>query len=414
MSTLVEDVACRAADLRPTLEVEVALHTGGFDRPYALGLVSALAAKDVHLQVIGSDELDGPVMQGAPRVRFLNLYGDQRSDASLANKIVRLALLYGRLVYYAATAKPMIFHILWNNKVQYFDRVVLTLYYKLLGKKLVFTAHNVNAGKRDGNDSWLNRLTLKFQYRRLDHIFVHTQKMKSELIEEFGVREKSVTVIPFGINQTVPDTDLTAKQAKRRLGIGDGKRTVLFFGNIGPYKGVEFLVAAFQTIAAKNPDYHLVIAGRPRGGCENYMKDIQETISRDPHRARVIQNICYIPNEETELYFKAADVLVLPYREISQSGVLFLGYGFGLPVIAADVGSLGEAVVEGRTGFLCKPGDPADLAATIERYFDSDLFKFLEDRRQEIRDYANERHSWDVVGEKTRKVYEELLGGWTS
>ena len=61
--------------------------------------------------------------------------------------------------------RPKLFHILWNNKFQFFDRTLLMLYYRLLGKKIAFTAHNVNAGKRDSNDSWLNRLSLKIQYR---------------------------------------------------------------------------------------------------------------------------------------------------------------------------------------------------------------------------------------------------------
>ena len=119
------------------------------------------------------------------------------------------------------------------------------------------------------------------------------------------------------------------------------------------------------------------------------------------------------------MYFKAADVLALPYRHIYQSGVLFLGYSFGLPVIAADVGTLREDVIEGRTGFLCKPEDPVDLARAIETYFASDLFQSLHTWRKEIRQYAHERHSWDVVGHMTRNVYAELLrtrlsdeGGW--
>ena len=66
----------------------------------------------------------------------------------------------------------------------------------------------------------------------------------------------------------------------------------------------------------------------------------------------------FIPDEETEIYFKAADVLVLPYRHIYQSGVLFLGYSFGLPVLAADVGSLKDEIVEGKTGFVFRPEDP--------------------------------------------------------
>jgi glycosyltransferase involved in cell wall biosynthesis len=89
--------------------------------------------------------------------------------------------------------------------------------------------------------------------------------------------------------------------------------------------------------------------------------------------------------------------------------VLFLGYNFGLPVIASDVGSLREDIVEGRTGFVFKPEDPADLAKGIETYFSSELYQQLATRRREIRDFANERYSWTRVGEITRGVYAQLL-----
>jgi glycosyltransferase involved in cell wall biosynthesis len=409
-NTLPGTTGTPANEPAPPVVVEVGLLTGGFDKPYAFGLAMALTSKGVRLDVIGSDEVDRPEMHSTPTLNYLNLWGTQRRDVGLARRACRVMTYYIRLIFYAANAEPTIFHVLWNNKFQSFDRTLLMLYYKLLGKRIALTAHNVNAGKRDMNDSWLNRVTLKTQYRLVDHIFVHTEKMKSELLKDFGVRERAVTVIPFGINNSVPDTDLTPQQAKRSLGIREGERTILFFGNIGPYKGVDFLVDAFLQIVARNSYYRLIIAGKPRGGCEKYLDEIQRTISRDVNRARVIQKIGYIPDEETELYFKAADVLVLPYTQVSQSGVLLLGYSFGLPVVAADVGSLGEDIVEGRTGLLCKPCDPVDLANSIEAYFESDLFRELNSRRQEIRAYADARHSWDVVGEMTRRVYEELLG----
>src|SRR5205823_6987669 len=112
-----------------------------------------------------------------------------------------------------------------------------------------------------------------------------------------------------------------------------------------------------------------------------------------------------IPDEETELYFKAADVLVIPYTHIFQSGVLFLGYGFGLPVIAADVGTLKEEIVEGETGFVFKAQDSCDLAEVIGCYFGSELFRNLENRRANIREYANNRYSWDKVTAITMDVY---------
>jgi len=389
--------------------IEIGLLTGGRDKHYAFGLAMALISKSVSLDVVGSDEIDSPEMHSAPRLRFINLYDVRLNEASLVAKVCRVLLSYARLIRYAATAKPRILHILWNYKFPFFDQTVLVLYYKLLRKKIVFTAHNVNAGKRDSNDSLLNRLTLKIQYRFADHIFVHTQKMKSELVEEFGVDERAITIIPYGINNSVPDTAITPGQAKQRLGIKDSEKAILFFGNIGPYKGLEFLVTAFQRLVVNHANYRLIIAGKLRGGAEKYWENIRNAISRDVNGGRVIQKIEFIPDEETELYFKAADVLALPYTHIYQSGVLFLGYSFGLPVIAADVGSLGEGVVDGRTGFLCRPRDPSDLANAIEKYFESDLFRELNSRRQEIRAYAKARHSWDVVGETTRTVYEKLL-----
>lgn len=388
--------------------MEIALLTGGFDRPYAYGLAMTLTSNGLGLDVIGSNEIDSAEMHTTPKLRFLNLQGSKQ-EASLTAKISRLLLFYFRLIRYAANAEPRIFHILWNNRLQFFDRTLLMLYFKLLRKKIVFTAHNVNAGKRDLNDSQLNRITLKIQYHLADHIFVHTEPMKAELSQQFGIQEEKVTVIPFGINNAVPVTDLTALEAKRRLGIDAAEKTVLFFGAIRPYKGLENLVRAFQSIAARREGYRLIIAGERKKGSEQYLQDIEHTIERDASGARVIRKIDFIPDEETELYFKAADVLVLPYTQVFQSGVLFLAYSFGLPVVASDVGSFRDDIVPGQTGYLARSCAAADLAHAILKFFDSELYRSLDCRRAEIRNYAKTRNSWDLVGERTCKVYAELL-----
>ena len=182
-------------------------------------------------------------------------------------------------------------------------------------------------------------------------------------------------------------------------------------GNIGPYKGLEYLVAAFQQVLERIPDARLIIAGKLRGDAEKYANEIFQTVDRDIAPGRVVRRIEYVPDAETEVYFKAADVFVLPYKFVAQSGVLFLGYSFGVPAIATDVGSLREDIVEGETGFLCKPCDSESLASAIEKYFASDLYRNLDNRRPQIRDYANRHHSWDVVAERTLNVYAELLGG---
>ncbi|HXJ80470.1 MAG TPA: glycosyltransferase family 4 protein [Candidatus Methylomirabilis sp.] len=405
------DIGRRQSD-RPARPVEIAaaLLTGGRDPHYALGLATALISRRVCLDVIGSDEMGGREMHAEPRLRFLNLRGDVRPDASLARKVWRVLSYYARLIRYAVNARPRIFHILWNNRLEPFDRTLLMLYYKLLGKTIVFTAHNVNAAQRDARDSLLNRLTLRIQFHLVDHIFVHTKRMKREIIDEFGAQERAVTVIPYGINTVVPDTALTPLEAKQRLGITRDQRTILFFGYIAPYKGLDVLVAAFRHIVATNAAFRLIIAGRVKGGFETYWRDIQETLDESVAPATVIARIRFIPDEEIEVYFKAADVLALPYTRIFQSGVLFLGFRFGLPAIAADVGSLAEDIIEGRTGFLCRPGDPVAMAKVIEAYFASELFRDLDSRRRDIQENMGARHSWDVVGTLTRDVYAELLG----
>jgi D-inositol-3-phosphate glycosyltransferase len=386
----------------------IALLTGGGDKPYALGMAVALTSVGIHVDFVGSDELSAPELLGNPRVTFLNLRGDQRSEAGLVAKMLRVLKYYMRLIRYAAKAEPKVFHILWNNKFEFFDRTLLMIYYKLLRKRLVFTAHNVNASKRDSNDSWLNRLSLRAQYALSDHIFVHTKGMKTELLRDFGVQKSRVSVIPFGINNTVPNTGLTSAEAKRRLGLRTSDKAMLFFGNIAPYKGLEYLVAAFSALASSHNDYSLVIAGRLKG-CEDYWKQIQQTVASNGARDRIIERIEYIPDEEAELYFKAADVLVLPYARVFQSGVLFLGYAFGLPAIAADIESLKEEIIEGKTGFVFSSRDSSDLAKTIEKYFASELFRNLESRRAQIKEYANERYSWSKVANITTAIYADLL-----
>jgi D-inositol-3-phosphate glycosyltransferase len=387
----------------------VALLTGGGDTPYAFGLATALRARRVGIDVIAGNELDRPEFHGTPYVNFLNLRGNQDPSVSSLSKVVRVLVYYCRLIRYAALAEPTLFHILWNNKFEFFDRTLLTLYYRILGKKIILTVHNVNAGRRDSTDTALNRLSLRIQYRLADHIFVHTDAMKTELVTDFAVRASAVTVIPFGINNAVPITAITPAEARQRLGIGPDERTLLFFGTIVAYKGLEYLLAAFEQLLTVRGDYRLIIAGRPRKDSEKYWASLQPIINR-LDQTRIIQKIAFIPDEETELYFKAADVVILPYTQIFQSGVLFLGYSFGLPAIAADVGSLKDDIIEGETGFVFQVKDPADLARAVDRYFSSELFKTLPARRAQIREYVAEQHSWETVGEMTQAVYASVLG----
>jgi glycosyltransferase involved in cell wall biosynthesis len=402
------DCTAEAAARSVALPIHVTLLTGGGDKPYALGLATALTSAGVIVDFIGSDDHVVRELLANPRVNFHNLRGDQRPQVSRVTKVLRVLNYYFRLICYAAKAKPAIFHILWNNKIEIFDRTLLMLYYKLLGKCLILTAHNVDKSKRDGGRSFLNRFSLTWQYRSSDHIFVHTEKMKTELVTEFGVAKEKVSVIPFGINNTVPNTSLSTADAKQQLGINKDEKTLLFFGNIAPYKGLEYLVSAFIELSKECSIYRLIIAGSVKN-CQTYWRAVEQSIILSGVGERIIRKIEYVPDEDTEIYFKAADVLVLPYTYIFQSGVLFLGYGFGLPAIASNTGSMQEDVIPGKTGFIHEAKNAAALAEAIRVYFRSDIYRNLDETKRKIRDYANERYSWAIVGEMLDRVYRRML-----
>jgi D-inositol-3-phosphate glycosyltransferase len=408
-ASLTSDRAGERATVGSAASVRVCLLTGGDDRPYALGMASALVAQGIATDFIGSDKLDAPELHRSPLLIFLNLRGDQGEDAPLRRKFVRILAYYVRLAKYVAWSQPRIFHILWNNKFEHFDRTLLMLYYRLFRKRIILTAHNVNMRKRDGRDNWLNRFSLGIQYRLCDHIVVHTAAMKDELVADFGIPSQRVNIIPFGINNTCPATALGRCEARERIGIGQDDKILLFFGQIAPYKGLEYLTAAMAELAKEDKNLRLVIAGRIKPGYASYWNAIRSQISLRGLENRIIQHVRFIPETEVEVYFKAADVVVIPYVEIFQSGVPFLSYSFGLPVVATDVGSLRDDIVEAKTGFLCRRADAADLARAIRSYFASDLYHDLDQHRRAIREFANERNSWTKVGEIIEGVYQRVL-----
>jgi len=390
--------------------MKVALLTGGKDPHYVRGLTRELTARGVHVALIGNEEVARCEDVGPGGVEFHNLVGGQDPSDGLIFKAWRLLSYYARLVTFAARTDAQLFHVLWFRKFLLVERTLLNVYFKLLGKKLVLTAHNVDDQARDGRQgSAPDRLSLTFVYRIVDHIFVHTQAMKGELLEDFGVPEHKVTVVPFGINDVIPASTATRTAARQQLGLGPDQKVLLFFGNIAPYKGVEDLLRALASLVREDGRFTLILAGRVKDRtCEAYWAELKSLIEELQLSKHVRQEIRYIPDGDAGLLFKASDVSVLPYRRVYQSGVLALSYAQGVPVIAADVGSLRTDVVEGETGLVFRSGDVPDLVTKILTYFRSDCFMSLETRSQKITKYGAERFSWKSNVERTIAVYQSL------
>lgn len=395
--------------LRQPTAPEVAILTGGGDPHYSHGLAISLAAAGVRSDFIGSDDLDSKAIRSTASIRFLNLKGDQNPGSPLPRKVARICRYYTRLLRYALASRARVFHVLWNSRLEWFDRTILMLFFKACGRRVVLTAHNVNRGRRDGTDSVANRLTLRFQYRIADHLFVHTGQMKEELAREFGVAGRKVTVIPFGVNNIVPNTSLTGSEARTELGISPDEKVVLFFGTISAYKGLDMLVSALALAQCQGIYCRLIIAGQPKPG-PSYLQEVRRRIQSLGLSDWIIEDIGHVPDERAEIYFKAADVLALPYSSIFQSGVLFLAYSFGLPVVATDVGNFRDDVVEGITGHVANGTTDGEFALAIRRFFDGPIYADMPCARKRIATHVLKKHSWAGVAATTREIYRELQG----
>ena len=167
-------------------------------------------------------------------------------------------------------------------------------------------------------------------------------------------------------------TQMPREGARRKLGLPDDARVLLFFGLIRDYKGLDLLIEAFGTLDER---YHLVIAGEPYGDLGEYEK----LIAASPQRGHIHLQARYIADAEVPGFFGAADAVVLPYRSATQSGITAIAYHFGVPVIATDVGGLKEALNDGRTGILVPKVSASAVAAGIEQFFEKGPDSFRSD-----------------------------------
>jgi D-inositol-3-phosphate glycosyltransferase len=389
--------------------LKVVLVTGGAPH-YELGLVQGLAAVGVSMEVICGEEIEDDLKTIPGPISVLNFRGRNLSRAGKATKVLLVARYYVRLLWHALSTDAKIFHIQWPYKLQFFDRTILPFYLRALGKKVIFTAHNIDQAARDGKRSLRNRFSLFALYRGVNHIIVHTEKMREQLTAQFGVHPGRISVLPHGVMSSVRETSLTREEARKTLGLGvsENDKVLLFFGLIAPYKGLEYLILSAAHLKRKGHVFRVLIAGRIKE-CKEYWSKIEGLLDEHSLRDDFILHLRHIPDSEVETFFKAADVAIMPYTEIFQSGVLFLAYRFGLPVIASDVGELRKDIIEGKTGFLAKTKDAVHLAHTIEHYFASDLFLQLPARRIEIKDYAFEKYSWESISRLTRELYSKVL-----
>jgi len=253
--------------------------------------------------------------------------------------------------------------------------------------------HNVAPHEAGG----LHKRLAGLFFRRMDACLVHAPQEVEELRQNFADVIAAAAFHP--LYDQFPHTDLPREEAREHLGLGMEERVLLYFGLIRPYKGVDTLLEAARLLGDVS-NLRVLVVGEIYEGRELLTDAVQ---SAPQGMVRLIDQ--YIPNEDVSIYFRAADIIVLPYKSATQSGIIPIAYACERPVIATRVGGLPEAVIEGETGYIVEPDDPNQLAAAIRRYFIDLHAPSLSDGVARMR----ERLSWDKYTEILRKLIDDTL-----
>lgn len=263
-----------------------------------------------------------------------------------------------------------------------------------LRRRIVFITENVISHEARSVDRILTRIGLHWSRS----FIALSAKVEKDLAPFSGKAPIYRSELPIftGFRQ---DEGLTSGECRRKLQVPESGRMVLFFGYIRHYKGLDILIRA-MAILNREEEYHLLVAGE----CYENPSAYQDLIDQLGLRDRVVFRNAYIPNEEVGLWFGASDVVVLPYRSATQSGILQMASGFGKPAIATDVGGLGEFLEDGQTGILVPEASPESIAEGIQRFY---TLRGQVPFERNIREKASE-NAFAGIGGVFRRILEDL------
>jgi glycosyltransferase involved in cell wall biosynthesis len=214
---------------------------------------------------------------------------------------------------------------------------------------------------------------------------------------------RKAVVIPHGeygsmARREAPLSDRRA--AREELGAAENEIVVLLFGQLRPDKGVSDLLAA----GAQTDGVRVVLAGEDNGALALATNLLADERLRD----RLVIRAGFASPAEMGRLFTASDVVALPYRQASASGVLLLAYGLARPVVAYPVGGLPEYVLDGETGWMCAAADPAALATTLREIVHAGAAECRRRGERALR-FSEERFGWPSIAARTIALYEHAL-----
>jgi glycosyltransferase involved in cell wall biosynthesis len=232
------------------------------------------------------------------------------------------------------------------------------------GIKILILVDNAISHDPKGYDKLLAKILLN----KGDGYLCLTESVKQDLAGLLNTKNKLFCVLPHPQSEHFGEK-IDKAVALQKLNLNQDRKTILFFGFIRPYKGLDVLLDAFERINHHNNQYQLLIAGECYGSFESYQKQID----LHPMKDNIVVHNQYISDEMVPFYFSGADVCVLPYKSATQSGITSIAHFYNLPVIATNVGGLKETIKHNENGLLVNECNAELFANAINQYFDKEL-----------------------------------------
>ena len=285
-------------------------------------------------------------------------------------------------------------HGLYKTTGQFLHAVAVLVAYRLRRNNIVWTVHELEAyeTKHPRRDDWFRSVVMRWARR----LIVHGEATRRELVQQHGyARPIDVALHPAYID--FYRDEVSAPQARRRLGLPADARVFLYFGYIKPYKGVEDLLQAFRLL--DDPRAVLLVVGRPLDSAIE--RAVQAMAAADP---RVHTVLGYVPDDDVQLYFRSADVVVLPFRRTQTSGSLMLAMSFGRAIVAPAIATLPE-YIDADSAIFFDPEDPQGLGAALRQAAAADTERLGASARRRA-----ETLDWAAMARVHAEVYRQVIG----
>ena len=364
------------------------LESGGWGgiHQYVHALCDALSALPIDLALLTTQRYeleDRP--QTFERMRVLRRENYVRT-------LYRLALILVRW-------RPDILHI--QTFIAPRKDVLLVLLCRLCGVRIVHTVHNILPHEV----RLFERQTYSFYYQMAAALILHSKANIEQLRQvKDDLDPRRLHIVPLGNYTHFRSLEMSREEARAQLGLPAAAQIALFAGMVRPYKGLDLLLDAVPAVRVACPEALFVVAGQVYEGREQYDEQI-DRLGVGSEGLRV--HFDYLSMEDLVAHVCAADLVVLPYREIYQSAVLIFAYSFGRAVVATRVGAFPECVEEGESGWLVEADDVGDLQrGLIEALSDP---KCLAAAGIRARQLADEDYGWPAIAARTVRVYESAV-----